>query len=650
MCAILGSIGTPLAPGLPEAMLLTMGHRGPDGAGLQRHAVAPGCEVMLGHRRLSIIDLTTAGSQPMADSSGAFTITYNGEIYNYLEVQAELRRLGVSFASASDTEVLLEAYKQWGADCLKRLNGMFAFAIHDHRRGVVFCARDRYGEKPLLYAKVRGRITFASEYKALLRDPSVPLDYDEWRLLQAAYNASTGLDADAQTVFHAIHQLLPGEAIEIDVRTLAVKTWRYWSITPGELRRFDDEREAFAEFRDLLRDSVRLRLRSDVSVGSCLSGGLDSGAIVMLVRELLGPDATYHAFTGRFPGTAADEWRYAEPVVKRSNVVSHVVEPTVDSFLDELPDFMWLNELPVGSSSQYAQWCVFRLARQNSVTVLLDGQGADELLGGYEQYFAFYVEALKAAGANDRLAAELPAIRERYPLALTPPSRAVRDRLPFGLRHWVSAAFGIGTNLLYGLKPEVAGRVAQEPAFDKLAGFDPLANALVQDSFGRYLTTLLRYGDRNSMAHSREVRLPFCDHRLAEFVFTMPPQVLMGDVQTKRLLRESMRGLLPEEVRTRWNKQGFRPPQELWFESPRMLDAVRDAFASPSFRKGPYWIPQWWDKALARARAGEAGLAWVLWRPFILEKWKTEFLDRVEASRREPSLPRTVELASATAR
>ncbi len=152
------------------------------------------------------------------------------------------------------------------------------------------------------------------------------------------------------------------------------------------------------------------------------------------------------------------------------------------------------------------------------------------------------------------------------------------------------------------------------------------------------------------MAHSREVRLPFCDHRLAEFVFRMPPQILMGDVQTKRLLRESMRGLLPEEVRTRWNKQGFRPPQELWFESPRMLDAVRDTFASSSFRKGSYWIPQWWDKALSRARGGEASLAWVLWRPFILEKWKTEFLGRIEASRGEGAASPVAELAAATRR
>lgn len=631
MCGIFGSLSNQgMQPDTFVSCLTTMAHRGPDGSGTW---FGNGGRVQLGHRRLAILDLTERGAQPMTDISGRYVITFNGEIYNYLEVRAELARLGAGFRSDSDTEVILEAYKRWGEDCIAHFNGMFAFALYDMTRGVLFCARDRYGEKPFLYSFGKDLFAFASEYKALLRHAGIPLDIDEWRLLRAAHNPSTGLDADRQTVFNAVQQLLPGEAMEVNAHTLKYRIWRYWQIQPGVLREQVDERDVFAEFRELLIDSVKLRLRSDVPVGSCLSGGLDSSAIVCIVRQLLGEDAPYNTFTGRFPGTSADEWHYAQQAIDSTRVWSHVVEPTVDSFMEDLPEFLWYNELPVGSSSQYAQWCVFRLAKEQGVTVLLDGQGADEVLGGYEQYFAYYAQALRERGEHDRLTRELPMIRERYPLALAPAARALRDRLPFRLRHWLSNRFGLGTNLLYGLRPEVAARLFHEKAFPRLEGFNPLANALVQDSFGRFLTTLLRYGDRNSMAHSREVRLPFCDHRIAEFVFRLPPQLLMGEIQTKRLLRESMGGILPEGIRVRWNKQGFRPPQDQWFKSTALLSRVRDTFESRAFRESPYWNARWWRQALARVEAGERSLGWTLWHPFMVEQWRATVLGRLREQR-----------------
>ena len=632
MCGIAGIIGS--VPGkeqLVGRMLSTIGHRGPDGSGLWVDSRDD--TVVLGHRRLSILDLSDAGTQPMIDASGRFVLTYNGEIYNYLEVQAELVALGVTFRSHSDTEVLLEAYKAWGVDCLLRFNGMFAFALYDRMRGVLFCARDRYGEKPFLFGSGKDFFAFASEYKALLQHPGLPLEIDERRLIQAAYNASSGLDADRQTVFHDVEQLLPGEAMQVDVRTLERRTWRYWEIEPGESRHVADEREVFDAFRELLVDSVRLRMRSDVAVGSCLSGGLDSSAIVCIARSILGQDADYHTFTGRFPGTAADEWAYASQVIDATGVVSHVVEPHVDGLIAELPEFIWYNELPVGSSSQYAQWNVFRLAKQHGVTVLLDGQGADETLGGYEQYFARYVASLREAGDTGRLAREMPAIRARYPLALTPPGRAMRERLPLRIRHAISNRLGIGTSLLYGLHATVATSVKADAAYVRNPGFSELSDVLLQDTFGRYLTTLLRYGDRNSMAHSREVRLPFCDHRIAEFVAGLPPHLLMGEVQTKRLLRESMRGILPEGIRTRWNKQGFRPPQDLWFQSGALVDKVRDVFCSEDFRKSPYWIASWWQRALNRVEHGELALGWTLWHPFMVAQWKAHFLEPLRLQR-----------------
>ena len=636
MCGIAGLISLQSnASQLVGVMLAAQTHRGPDGQGLWETQMCDGQSLVLGHRRLSILDLSEAGAQPMADCSGRFVLTYNGEIYNYLELRAELRTMGVRFRSDSDTEVILEAYKQWGTHCLQRFNGMFAFALYDSVRGVIFCARDRYGEKPFLFSFGPDFFAFASEYKALLQHPGISLDIDEWRLLRAAESASTGLDADRQTVFNAVQQLLPGEAMEVSTKSLQHKIWRYWQVEPNELGNSINEQAAFDEFRELLIDSVRLRLRSDVPVGSCLSGGLDSSAIVCIVRHLLGDDAPYNTFTGRFPGTKADEWSYAEKVVHATGVHSHIVEPNVDRFMADLPQFMWSNELPVNSSSQFAQWCVFDLARQCGVTVLLDGQGADEALGGYEQYFTHYVESLRETGDFERLVRELPLIRTRYPQVLTPVIRNLRDRLPFPVRHWLSNRLGSGTNMLFGMPLGLAGRLSAENVLLPRPGFGPLASILEQDSFGCFLTTLLRYGDRNSMAHSLEVRLPFCDHRIAEFVFRLPPHLLMGEVQTKRLLRESMRGILPESIRTRWRKQGFRPPQDLWFKSPKFLEFVRATLYSKSFRQSPYWIAGWWDQAIERVEEGQLTLGWTIWQPFIIEQWKANFLEPLREQRKK---------------
>jgi asparagine synthase (glutamine-hydrolysing) len=642
MCGIAGVVGGSV-PGrlVVPAMLDVLQHRGPDGQGVWSTPNGAATPVVLGHRRLAILDLSPAGAQPMVDPATGCVLTFNGEIYNYLEVRAELQALGARFASGSDTEVILAAYAHWGVDCVLRFNGMFAFALYDPRRQSLFCARDRYGEKPFLFRAARGLFAFASEYKALLLHPEVPLEVEESRLLRAAQDAGTGLDADRDTAFRGVSQLLPGEALELDLASMKSRTWRYWQVTPGQTMAGADEREVFQAFRDLLIDSVRLRLRSDVPVGSCLSGGLDSSAIVCIVRHLLGPDAPYQTFTGHFPGSPADEWAHAEKVIAATGVTSHRVAPTVDKFLSVLPEFVWYNELPVGSSSQFAQWSVFGLAKAHGVTVLLDGQGADETLGGYEQYFAAYVSALRERGDHARLAAELPAIRARYPLALARPARALRDRLPFGARHFLSNRFGVGTSLLYGLRPDVARDVARATAQPRKAGFDPLASALEQDSFGRYLTTLLRYGDRNSMAHSREVRLPFCDHRIAEFVLRLPPHMVMGEVQTKRLLRESMRGLLPEPIRTRWNKQGFRPPQEDWFSDPAFRALARETLSHPRFTGNADWERGWWTRALDRIDRGETRLGWIVWAPLMIEWWRRHFLDEMQSRRAAAAAWRT---------
>jgi asparagine synthase (glutamine-hydrolysing) len=628
MCGIAGIIGThKINPSAIGAMTDIQRHRGPDGRGIW---FSFDKKIALGHRRLAILDLSQKGQQPMLDHSGKYTLTFNGEIYNYLELKEELSRYGSVFLSNTDSEVLLEAYKHWGEDCVSHFNGMFAFAIYDVAKEIIFCARDRFGEKPFLFSVKSSFFAFASEYKALFQLKELSLRVDDIRLLQGCLQGgSGGLDSERNTVFYDVQQLLPAESLTLNVKTLKYKIKKFWDIKPQADNNKLSEKDAFFRFRELLIDSVNLRMRSDVPVGSCLSGGLDSSTIVCIVKQLQLNNGDYHTFTGRFPGTPSDEWEFAQSVIKSPKIISHMVEPSNDALAEELPEFIWYNELPVGSTSQFAQWCVFRLAKENGITVLLDGQGADELLGGYEQYFRPYIQSLKEMGQDERLKSEIPEIWKRYPLALKPPYASFRDKLPFPMRHWLSNKLNIGTNGLYGLKPKVVKELKKKKTENRDLPLDALKNALYNDSFKNCLSTLLRYGDRNSMAHSREIRLPFCDHRLAEFIFSLPPQFLMGEVQTKRMIRESTRGIIPESIRTRWNKQGFLPPQERWFQG-KLLDLIEEQFNKPEFNHNQFFEGAWWKKALNRFRAGESQLCWAIWHPFIIEIWYQYFVARLQ--------------------
>ncbi|MBM3565039.1 MAG: asparagine synthase (glutamine-hydrolyzing) [Alphaproteobacteria bacterium] len=598
-------------------MAALMAHRGPDGEGLW--SAADG-RVVFGHRRLAIIDPSPASAQPMVSPDGDLALTYNGEIYNYLELRAELERAGVRFSTQGDVEVLLAAWRTWGAGCVTRFNGMFAFALWDRRQGILFCARDRFGEKPFLYTRGNGFFAFASEYKALLALEGVSADIAPARVARFLRAAGGGLDQGGETAFPAIHQLPPAHRLILSASG-DVRVDRYWDGEPDPGAGRLDIAEAARRFRDLLDDSVALRLRSDVPVGSCLSGGLDSGSIACLVRRRLGGGAAYHVFSGRFPDTPADEGAYMDAIAAAVRPIRHETVPDPAKLIGEIGAFAWANELPVDSASQYAQYCVFRLARENGVKVLLDGQGADEVLGGYEQYFAFY---LAEAGRDDEAA-----IRARYPGVLEN-LEAWHLRLPHSVRRILARISGRGSDIAFGLNPDlVSADSAERPK--------SLRAALRKDSLGGFLTTLLRYGDRNSMAHSVEVRLPFTDHRLFEMAQGLSARVLMGDAQTKRILREAMAGVLPEPVRTRWRKQGFLPPHAAWMRR-GLLAAVETVIEDPSFVRSPLWEPGWWRSAVTRFRNGEEGLASALWKVLATESWRTHFVARAAAQAKHAPL------------
>jgi asparagine synthase (glutamine-hydrolysing) len=628
MCGIAGLVGArPVHRATVAAMTDLLAHRGPDDAGLWS---SPDGRCVLGHRRLSIIDPTPAGHQPM--TSGSYVVTFNGEIYNYLELAERLKQEGEHFRTSCDTEVLLAAYRRWGESCVSEFNGMFAFAIYDADRRTLFCARDRFGEKPFLFRAGDGYFSFASEYKALLPIERTIDRIDDVRLARFLFHPSQGLDDGVNTVFPGIFQLPQAHTLTLELDRLTWRIRRYWDATPDASLAALSEADAQQRFRGLLTDSVKLRLRSDVPQGSCLSGGLDSSAVVSIARTLLGDDSPYDTFTGRFPGSSADEGEWADEVVRAARTRSHVAEPRPEGLLAEIADFVWHNELPTGSASQYAQWCVFRLAKEAGITVLLDGQGADELLGGYEQYFESYLASL----APQERAIERARIATRYPLGLATPRQRLSRGLPRRAAHGLAGAMNAGSDAAFGLAWPVAERMYRTlPKPYNAPGFHPLGAALHRDMTSATLPVLLRYGDRNSMAHSREVRLPFCDHRLAEFVFSLPPAYLMGGVETKRLLRGALNGVLPEKIRTRWNKQGFVPPQIDWFRGSLGL-AVRAVIEDRSFQDSTFWRARWWRSVFDRFQQGETTLASALWRPFIERAWRTHFVARIA---REPALP-----------
>jgi asparagine synthase (glutamine-hydrolysing) len=624
MCGIAGIIGTSTAnPAAVRAMTDIMAHRGPDGEGIWK---SPSGRACLGHRRLAIIDLHEQAAQPMTSADDRQVLTYNGEIYNYRELRQELEQNGRVFVTESDTEVILHAYAVWGESCLDRLNGMFAFALFDTVEKTLFCARDRFGEKPFLFVARSGFFAFASEYKALLTLDGVGSEIDDQKLMQFFTTPANALDQSRETVFRDVLQLLPGEKLILNTDSLGYEVSSYWTPSDNVGSRRESDDDVAAEFFGLLEDSVKIRLRSDVPVGSCLSGGMDSSAITCIARRLVGPDARYDSFTGRFPGAASDEGQWANIVSQAAGTAAFEVSPTAARFVDELDDFLWLNELPVDSASQYAQWCVFRLAKDENVTVLLDGQGADEILGGYEQYFANYLLSGKTIGANTKQ--EEQQIRDRYPLALSGADQVWKRKLPRSLSRLAAHTLKRGTNPAFGMRREWANELKDDDAVQT-----KLHTVLRGDTFSGFLTTLLRYGDRNSMAHSREVRLPFCDHRLTEFVWSLPAQQLMGGAQTKKLLREATKGVLPDSIRMRWKKQGFLPPLTDWLEGD-LMPLLEETLQSGSFQSGPHWLPEWWEKALTRFRNGEKPLASPLWKVMMSELWRDRFLGRISALKR----------------
>ena len=604
MCGICGIISlNGNSPGLLEAARLmnaAIRHRGPDGEGFllassdwqpvpvfseetpdeissSGFAHAPlthisnfssDPQLILAHRRLAIIDLSPAGHQPLCSADGSLWITYNGEIYNYIELKAELEKLGHAFKTHTDTEVLLAAYQQWGTDFQHKLNGMWALVIWDRKKKLLFGSRDRFGVKPFYYYRDKNVFTFASEQKALLKNPFVKTSLND--IAVADYFVAGEIEYREESFFKNIHELFPGSAFELNLENGSFRKWKWYSLESKEEKALFTEKqykEYAEEIRELFINAVTIRLRSDVPVGSCLSGGIDSSAIAGVIGNLVGQDKNINIgdrlklFTSVFDDSAIDERKWAKEMVDRTGAEWLTVSPKPEELMTDLENLIYCQDVPIWSTSTYAQYRVMQLVHDSNIRVVLDGQGGDELFAGYMPYYLHFWRDLKKQNRS-QLGNELAAFgdhaksfrrREYLKQDLVP-------SLPVGMQLYIQKKY-------FGDLQYLDGNVLD--VYSKNYRRKPEANSLNEALKNEFVDTrlkgYLKCEDRCSMWHSVESRTPFSeDHLLIERVFQMPGSMKIRNGISKYLLREAVAPFIPDTIRNRRDKMGYATPNNKW--------------------------------------------------------------------------------------
>jgi len=613
MCGFVGIISSaiPIRDDLLSAMRDRLLHRGPDNGS---NWIRNGGRVALAHRRLSIIDTSHSADQPMVTADGRLRIVFNGEIYNFVELRNELAGLGHVFATRSDTEVLLAAFWQWGEAVLLRLNGMFAFAVWDEQSRRMFVARDRFGEKPLFVGRGRfNTVAFASEMKAILVHPLMPCTVSEDALNR--FGSGAWYEDDGQTFFEGIERFPPAHAAWFREDGTEERRWRYWTPDYTAIDHDLKPRDAVERFSELMQRSITLRLRADVPVGSSLSGGLDSSVIVgYLSRERGKSSFAQNTFSAVFPDDPTmSEGREVDAVVAHTGVNSFQVTPDPLRLAEESALLHWHQEEPFLSASIYLQWCVARLARQNDTTVLLDGQGADELLAGYQFYFKQRQLDLLDQGRLALAVRESDKFNRRLRIASGQFQESQR-------RFNASVAYSADELREMGKPsssvfhyPYAVGTAPAKPGFRLRR---TISDALLYNS----LPMLLRYADRNSMAFSREGRLPYLDYDLVDFCITLPDGFYIRNGWQKWILREAAGNSIPRSIRWRADKVGYAAPLDNWLRASlrdwaleRVLDSALQGV--PGYDQGG--VEALWEEH----QAGSANHSWALWRWISLSEW-----------------------------
>ena len=657
MCGIVGAVGLgrPIDLAALQRMNDLQAHRGPDGEGFLlgwvsggqfHHAVVPHTTqwdgdtpltVGLGHRRLAILDLSPRGAQPMTACASPQWIVFNGEIYNHPDIRAQLVALGYEFTTRTDTEVLLQAYRQWGEDCLARLDGMFAFAIWDGAGGRLFCARDRLGIKPFYYARPAGAFVFASEIKALLAFPGVETTPDDEAVV--GFLAHANCDYGERTLLRAVKALPPAHALTVDAATGHVATRAYWQLIPGASNGAGD-RERLNGLRTLLAETTCRHLISDVRVGSCLSGGLDSSTIVGLVGKIWReqPDAakalgdTFHTFTACYEDRAFDERDYALAVAGAVGATPHLEFPSPEDFWESFERIAWHQDMPFGELTYYAQWRVMRAAKEAGVKVLLDGQGGDEVFGGYAKFRYAYLASLLRSGRLARLAKEFGAMvlqGDRYVLDI----RNGYRYLPRQLRRLLGVDGLLQRAVRSDWTRAVAGESTPATRWWRYASqhgpgdshVSVMQRMQLDDIFVDTLPMLLRMEDRSSMAFSLEARVPLLDHHVVDYGISLPDDLKIRNGWSKFAVRRAMRGLVPDKVRMRKTKLGFAVPGQRWLARdlrPQVTALIQDTLRCQKY-VDPQFLRRWYAAPGAAVASRETYLG--LFRVLSLEMWMRAF-------------------------
>lgn len=601
-------------------------HRGPDDKGCQLYPLRESV-VALGHARLSIIDLSHAGHQPMHSNDGRFSIVFNGEIYNYRELRTELQALGHTFLSNSDTEVLLSAWAQWGSACLPRLTGMFAFAVLDKHNATLTCVRDAFGIKPLFFTEDGGNFAFASELPALLE---LLIGKPELNWQQAYdYLVHGDYDTTQNTFFAGIYHLPPGHLMQVSTATGKVGATQQWwqpQIAERPGWRFDDAVECV---REQFLQNIRLHLRSDVPLGAALSGGIDSSAVVCAMRHVE-PSLPIHTFSFIAEGSEVNEEHWVDRVNAHVGAIPHKVRVTPQELARDLDDMIRVQGEPFGSTSIYAQYRVFKLARESGITVTLDGQGADEMLSGYIGFPGQRIRSLLETGQIKK-AWDFWGSWSKWP---------GRNRL-IGAKYFASE---IASGTVYSTlrmidgKPNIPNWINAEPLIDHGVRLNKMRiqsdnqikgrrvmNELSLSLSKRGLVSLLRHGDRNSMRFSVESRVPFLTIDLAQLLLSMPEDFLISPQgETKSVFRAAMRGIVPDEILNRKDKIGFATPEQDWIFS--LNNQVRDWLTSDL--KLTFLNQREMMNNYEAILSGRKAFSWLTWRQINFARWHAIFIDK----------------------
>ena len=558
-----------------KSMNDTLIHRGPDGEGYyQSHE--DNLHIGFAHRRLSIVDLTENSAQPFHYLE-RFVLNYNGEIYNYKELRHTLESQGYIFATSGDTEVVAAAFACYGENCMDHFDGMFAFAIWDKKEKNLFCARDRFGEKPFYYHydQARQEFYFASEMKALFAT-GISRDINHQKLYDyITLGYTKNVSYPDNSFYQFIHQLPPSHYLKFWPARNILETGRYWDLDKENMIDMYAD-QAVEKFQEMFQSSVELRLHSDVAAGTSLSGGIDSSSI-LAIAETSGISAYSHkAFSAVFPGFEKDESSLIHKTITRFNADLFSVTPSADGLAEKMKKLLYHQEEPFGSASVFAQFEVYALAKQHNIKVLLDGQGADEILGGYKKYVPWYLQEKIQTEGWKMISEEAAALKENEFLT----EFGWKNRLATMMPSVVAAQLKSRALQKRSSTPYIDKAYARAYA-DPSSVFKPLVEKLndiqYYDTMVMGLEELLRYADRNSMANSREVRLPFLSHKLAQFVFSLPSSFRVRNGFTKWILRKAMDDKLPAAITWQKGKTGFEPPQKQWMQSPAIVENVREA-------------------------------------------------------------------------